>query len=288
MKYRPLQQQQYQQTDLATNQPYNQLFIYYLQGRLSSERDIQHANYIGNWEEDDYSFIFFSQPSRAKVSRLIKKQPHLLFLDEYCIPFDQWHGQRLATTQIGGFTIQPPWGPNQSADRHQRILLDPGVVFGAGTHPTTRDCLEAIEIVCGQTNIESTLDLGTGSGLLAIAASKRTGCRCMAVDLNLLAAKTAANNVRLNYLENKILSVRGRAEDFIEYSADLVIANIHYEVMRHLIVSEGFLAKRWFILSGLLRSEAKCIGEQLDALPVQTVKTWQRDGIWHTFCGMIT
>ena len=78
---------------------------------------------------------------------------------------------------------------------------------------------------------------------------------------------------------------RAKAEDVIAYPADLLIANIHYDVMRHLINAKGFLDKKRFILSGLMRSEAKDIADSLARHPVKILKQWTRDGIWHTFYG---
>jgi ribosomal protein L11 methyltransferase len=131
------------------------------------------------------------------------------------------------------------------------------------------------------------LDLGTGTGLLALAAA-RLGCkRTVGVDLNLLAVKTAARNVELNHLKDRVIILQGKAEEFIAYPAELVIANIHYDVMRQLIDAEGFLEKKRFILSGLLRREAKDIADSLARYPVTILKQWTHDGIWHTFYGKI-
>ena len=80
------------------------------------------------------------------------------------------------------------------------ILLDPGLVFGTGTHPTTRDCLDALELAAGSKKFNTVLDLGTGTGLLALAAAKLGSKGVVAADLNLLAAKTAERNVKLNHL----------------------------------------------------------------------------------------
>jgi ribosomal protein L11 methyltransferase len=77
------------------------------------------------------------------------------------------------------------------------------------------------------------------------------------------------------------------SSDVIAYPADLVIANIHYDVMRHLKNTKGFLDKKRFILSGLLRSEAKEIADSLARLPVKIIKQWARDGIWHAFYGQM-
>jgi ribosomal protein L11 methyltransferase len=129
------------------------------------------------------------------------------------------------------------------------------------------------------------LDLGTGTGLLALAAARLGSNGVVAADLNLLAAKTAARNVRLNHLQNRVITVQGRAEDLIAYPADLVIANIHYDVMRRLVNDRGFLSKKRFILSGLLRSEAKNIADILARYRIKIIKQWTHEGIWYTFYG---
>ena len=109
----------------------------------------------------------------------------------------------------------------------------------------------------------------------------------LAVDLNLLAAKTAEKNVRLNGLEKQIAVVQGYAEAFIDCPADLLIANIHYDIMQKLICTNGFSSKKHFILSGLLRREAKQVRIELERLPAKILKSWTHEGIWHTFYGEI-
>ena len=269
--------------------PHKDLYIYYLQGRLKPGKEIFQENFIGNWEEDDFSFLFFSSPARHDVEALLRTQPQLTYLDTFHMSYDQWQSERFTTIKHGIFCIRPAWEAsvdrNPSFDDELTVFLNPGVVFGTGTHPTTCDCLKALELATAARKIETVLDLGTGTGLLALAAA-RLGCRkILAIDLNLLAAKTANNNVCFNELEDKVLVAQGRAEDFIDCTADLVIANIHYDVMQNLIRSEGFLHKRRFILSGLLRSEAKATTNMLAQLPVKVIKTWSHDGIWHTFYG---
>ena len=122
--------------------------------------------------------------------------------------------------------------------------------------------------------------------MLAIAAA-RLGCPLtLAVDVNRLAAKTAEKNIRLNQLQQAVLAVQGSADDFIHIQADLLITNIHYDVMKRLVCSGGFLKKRIFILSGLLRSEAADIENRLMQLPVRILNKWVRDGIWYTYWGI--
>lgn len=283
----------YQNFEKAVHVPYNDLYIYHFKGHLKPDYNMPNNNikdpgFIGNWEEDEFSFLFFSRPSHTEVKRILSTQSQLTFLDQFHFTYDEWHGERPAPFKAGRFLIAPPWEDMNTCKENLPIFLDPGVVFGTGTHPTTRDCLEALEMACSEEKPESVIDLGTGTGLLAIAAAC-LGCKyTLAADINFLSATTAEKNIRLNRLEDKILVVQGKAEDFINFPADLVIANIHYDVMKNLINSEGFLEKKMFILSGLLRSQAENVACKLSQYPVKILKKWVHDGIWHTFFGKIS
>jgi len=267
--------------------PRRDLFIYYLKGRLKTAGGMFQNNFLGNWQEEDDSFLFFSSPASRQIQNLLYHQRQLSYVDSYEMSYDQWLGEVFGTFDHGKFRITPIWESDKgrSGDEKLEILLDPGLVFGTGTHPTTRDCLEALEAAACSRDFKTVLDLGTGTGLLSLAAARLGSRRVVAVDLNLLAARTAMRNVQLNHLQDRVVVVQGKAEDVVAYPADLVIANIHYDVMRHLINTEGFVEKKRFILSGLLRSEAKDIADRLARHPVTILKQWTRDGIWHTLYG---
>jgi ribosomal protein L11 methyltransferase len=268
--------------------PYDDLYIYQLDGCLTSQIEIRQGCFIGNWEEADSSFLFFSKPAWPEIEKLLRAQPQLTCIDSYHMSYEQWQGTVFKPFDHGCFQIIAPWHDDTAFGHGQLpIILDPGVVFGTGTHPTTQDCLDAVELACRQKPPERVLDLGTGSGLLALAAA-RLGCKLnLAVDLNLLAAQTAEKNVRLNHLQNQIAVVRGYAEDFIDCPADLLIANIHCSVMQRLIKANGFKKNKRFILSGLLRSDAKQVRIELERTSAKVIKSWTHEGIWHTFYGEI-
>lgn len=272
----------------AGRRPEEALYIYYLEGRLSAEPAAAANGFVGNWEEDDFSFLFFRRPADQAVETLLTEQPHLRLIDRFCMTLTEWHGGRPAPLRVGRFLIVPPWEAETPAGNAIRIVLDPGVVFGTGTHPTTQDCLAALENVYRRSTPATVLDLGTGTGLLALAAARLGGRRLLAVDLNLLAARTARANVALNGLEARILVVRGAAENFIDFPNDLVISNMHYAVVQKILAEEGFFRSKWFILSGLLRSQAREITATLAQHPVEILKRWERDGIWHTFLGKMS
>ena len=271
--------------------PHQELYIYYLKGRLKADGTLLPGDCIGNWEEEEDSFLFFSRPAFEQVKSILSRQPQLSYIDSYHMPYEQWLGEIFTTFEHGKFRVIPPW--ESSPDKENTsgvklsILLDPGLVFGTGTHPTTRDCLEALEIAAGPNPFNTVLDLGTGTGLLALAAAKLGSSAVIAADLNLLAARTAHRNVHLNHMQNRIITVQGRAEDMISFPADLLIANIHYDVMRQLVNDSGFFTKKNFILSGLLRSEAKGIVDVLARHQAKIIKQWTHEGIWHTIYGKI-
>ena len=265
--------------------PYQDLYIYYLSGRFRPGRAFNPEHYIGSWEEGEFSFLFFTRPNMALVEATVNRLAGLDLLDHYHMTYEQWQGGDIVPRRIGRFVISPPWFEVGKKNADTTIVLDPGVVFGTGTHPTTLDCLEALQLVFEDTTIQSALDLGTGTGLLALAAA-RMGCsKVLAVDLTLLAARTAQKNVRLNGLSKRILVAQGDAEKFMDFTSDLVVTNIHYDVMKNLIGTSGFLKKKRFILSGLMRSEAACIESTMANLPVEIIRRWNQDGIWHTFYG---
>jgi ribosomal protein L11 methyltransferase len=264
--------------------PCPDLHIYYLSGRPSPEPEPD-AHFIGNWQEEDFAFLFFTRPAPRAVARLLAAQPHLTLLDKYHMTYEQWQGGPLRPLRAGRFRVSPPWDPASPEDPAIDIRLDPGVVFGNGMHPTTRHCLEAIDQVFDAGPVASAVDLGTGTGLLALAAAKRGCPRTLAVDSNRLAARTAWANVRRNGLDHRVLVVQGRAEDWIDGPGALLIANIHHEVMQRLIGAEGFAAKQWFVLSGLLRHQAEQTADRLAGKPVRIVRRWEHDGVWHTFLG---
>ena len=264
--------------------PESLLSIYYIQGKIPSQQRFP-PSFLGNWEEDGFSFLFFRQPDPELVEAVIRSHPGLRLLDTYEMTYEQWQGGKLTPQTIGRFHFTPPWSEPDPKPGQLSIILDPGVVFGNGAHPTTGDCLEAIDLVCAGKKVHTMLDLGTGTGILALAAV-RAGCgRALAVDFNYLAAQTARTNVRLNKLEENILVIQGRAEEHTTHPSDLLVANIHYNVMKDLVRSPGFLRQKWFLLSGLMRSEAQKTLDFLAGQPVIIVKQWKGD-VWTTILGL--
>ena len=108
------------------------------------------------------------------------------------------------------------------------IELDPGMAFGTGTHETTRMCVEALEENVKEDT--TVFDIGTGSGILAIAAAKLGAKKVIGVDLDPVAVDSAKENVSFNDLNN-IEILYGNLMDVVTGKADLVVANIIAEII---------------------------------------------------------
>jgi len=127
--------------------PYAQLHVYRLDGRLESRAAIVDAHFLGHWLEGGTSCLFFSEPADEAVAGLLRLNPLRRVADRTSMPYAQWQGPIGADERVGPFRILPSWAPPAAHDRADplSLVLDPGVVFGAGNHPTTRDCLLAID-----------------------------------------------------------------------------------------------------------------------------------------------
>ena len=262
------------------------LHIYYVGGIVPAHVESARRDFVGNWVEDDFSFLFFTAPADDEVAAILARHPECGLLDRYQMTYAEWQGGVVEPIRCGRFLLNPTWIKASPAEGEVALTVDSGVVFGNGLHPTTQACLEAIDIACAGGRVGVTLDLGTGTGVLALAAA-RLGCaKVVAVDFNYLAAVTARRNVLENGLAERIVVVNGRAEEHLALGADLLVANIHYAVMRQLVRQDAFLRCRWFVLSGLLNSEAASVVDQLRSLPVHILKRWQGDDVWHTILGI--
>jgi ribosomal protein L11 methyltransferase len=178
--------------------------------------------------------------------------------------------------------IKPSWQSYAVAAEEVVVELDPGMAFGTGLHPTTRTCLEALEKhLTPEMNV---LDLGTGSGILAIAAAKLGAASVLAMDIDPVAVKTARANVRINRVQRKVKVRRGTLPlPHPDHKSDLILANIIAKVIMELAHALITALKPGGILiaSGIIQEHQAEVENHLlltGALPLGAI----REGDWLT------
>ncbi len=180
--------------------------------------------------------------------------------------------------------VKPPW--EKYKKRHGEIVLQikPGMAFGTGTHQTTQMCLKFLDNLIPQCyQFPIVLDVGTGSGILAIAALKLGAKKVQAIDIDRLALKTAKENTRLNRINHRI-SFHLASPDQISGAFDLVVANLLPQEL--MTVKDSLVAKvraqGALIISGFLKRQKK---EIYGAFAQYGFHIWQREELngWVSF-----
>lgn len=184
--------------------------------------------------------------------------------------------------------IIPAWVKNNFPERLP-ILINPGMAFGTGTHPTTQLCLEMIEayIQPGQTMF----DVGCGSGILSIAALRLGAERVIAVDIDPASVESSSENCTLNKMEKQVEIAQGSADLILSghfglLHAPLVVANILASVILNLL-DDGLSAlvepQGLLILSGILDHQAE---EIINKAKEQGLSLLEKRGMedWVTLC----
>lgn len=168
---------------------------------------------------------------------------------------ETWRREVRATAVVPGIVVAPTWERYQPSNGEAVIRLDPGMAFGTGSHASTRLCLAAL--AARPPRGLEVLDLGTGSGILAIAAARLGARRVTAVDLDPIATAAAEANVALNEVADRVRVATGDLA-VAPGPFDLVLANI---LAGPLVQMAGDLSARLgreglVTLSGLLAAEA--------------------------------
>jgi ribosomal protein L11 methyltransferase len=177
---------------------------------------------------------------------------------------------------VGRFIIAPPWSEIDESPNHCVIRIEPGMAFGTGTHETTRLCLAAM-----QSYYEggSLLDVGTGTGILAIAAAAcAPAAHVEAFDTDPDAIRIATENAVLNGVADRINFHVGSIDEQTS-SADFICANLTADVIAKLLPTLVALSCGRLVLSGVLETQSQDIIDSLARLAITDVEI-TRDGEW--------
>lgn len=174
--------------------------------------------------------------------------------------------------------VKPSWEEFLPEAGDLVIEMDPGMAFGCGTHPTTGLCLQLLEKYVREGT--AVYDVGTGSGILAVAAVLLGAGRVTAVDLDPVACRTAAENLERNGVAGRVRVVQGNLLDLARDRAGLVVANIVADVIIKLApdAARALLPGGIFIASGIIRERAAEVRAALEAAGLTLCEELGEDG----------
>jgi len=173
--------------------------------------------------------------------------------------------------------VCPPWSITPPPGRVE-IVIDPGMAFGTGQHASTRGCLTLLEWAIASQPIGRALDLGTGSGVLAITLAKLGVREVWAVDTDPQALAIAQANAGRNGVGQHLHFAS--SADRVPGTFDLIVANLFAEVLR--LLARRFVsllaARGIFICSGLLSGEEHRVRSDYEGCGLEVRKHYQEDG----------
>ena len=194
---------------------------------------------------------------------------------------DNWK-KYFKCTEIGDkLVIKPSWEEYKGNTNRKILNIDPGAAFGTGTHATTSLCLELLE---KYTNGGTMLDIGCGSGILAIAAALLGAEKAIGVDIDEVSVRVAKENAGLNKVEDVSEFIVGDLTDKISGKFNIVCANIVADVIISLCetVKNFMLQDSIFICSGIIDIRANEVEEALIKNGFNIIEHKIKDN-WHSF-----
>ena len=252
---------------------------------------LSEAGCLGVIENDEFLVAYFPEKldiSDVKTDLSIMKailekagRSHELSYECALIPEQDWNAawkKDFRPVDAGErFTILPPW--EEKRPGRINLVIDPGMAFGTGHHETTRSCLTLMEKYATIPKKNSFLDLGTGTGILAIAASKLGYRRVIGIDTDPLAVDAARKNIETNRTPE--VDIREGSLSEIDETFDVIAANLISGVLVQLAgeLSAALNTGGIAILSGILSGQE---GEVIEAMSAAGLRTLERyhDGKW--------
>lgn len=232
---------------------------------------------------DEWRIFFTTDAERDRAASALRAEFHDLVIEPVDVPDENWAARSQASlraVRVGNIVVAPPWDvPAAPQDGATVILIQPSMGFGTGHHATTRLCLAALQRL--DLRGRAVIDVGTGSGVLAIAAGLLGAARVVGIDDDADAIGAARENLDLNARARVTLAVRDlRSAD--RASADVVVANLTgglleataHQLLR-LVANGGRL-----VLSGLMKDEERQV---LAAFSPWTVEHRAEEDEWVCF-----
>lgn len=230
----------------------------------------------------DPSITFYADEGRVTPALLEKLKPYRI---EVRTVDDQdwlhrWKDYFDPAPITERFVVKPAWCDYDAAQGEYVIDMDPGMAFGTGTHATTRLCLKLMEnyLVPGT----RVLDIGTGTGILAIAAAMLGSGEVLALDIDPQAVEVARENIRKNAVEKRVRVHEADLTKGVDFQADIVVANLMADLVIRLSqhVQAHMTPGGVFISSGIIEGKESAVCEMLESLDFQILDTLHEGEWW--------
>ena len=172
---------------------------------------------------------------------------------------DKWKEYFKPTKLSNTIVVKPTWCEYEPSEGDNVIEIDPGMAFGTGTHETTMLCIRMIEKYM-QDGFK-VLDVGSGSGILSIAAAKLGASDVLGIDIDEDAVRVSNENYELNKVSDKAKAIIGDLTVGVDYKADIVVANLLADIVMRLSkdVTRHLGEKGIFITSGILTEKSEAV-----------------------------
>ena len=239
------------------------------------------------WFEPDATFQERLQALRSQLDMNRRLAPEVdlgtLAIDTVIVKDEDWSvvwKQFYKPFRAGkSLVVKPTWEPYAPKPGDRVIEIDPGMAFGSGTHETTGMCLELLEeAVHGG---ERVIDVGTGSGILAIGAALLGAKDVLAIDIDPTAVKVARENVAHNHLEQTVTTLEGNLLEKVDAQCEVCVANIIADVicMFAAPLNDHIIPGGLFICSGIIKEREQDVTGALLAAGY-TILDIRRKGEW--------
>ena len=197
---------------------------------------------------------------------------------------DRWKEYFVPTRVSERIVVKPTWREYQRTGDELVIEIDPGMAFGTGTHETTSLSLRMLEKYV--TPASRVLDVGTGSGILAIAAVLLGAEDVLGIDIDEDAVRVANENLALNGTADKARAIRGDLTAGVDYKADIVVANLLADLVMRLSPDAGRHLEKGgiYITSGILTTKKEQVAEVVKQSGFDILEVLE-DGEWCSIVG---
>jgi len=197
---------------------------------------------------------------------------------------EEWKKYYKPLKLCDGLTVVPTWEKYQPAVDEKVILMDPGMAFGSGTHETTQLCCKLLNK--WMTKGSTVLDVGCGSGILAITAAKLGAKAVNAYDVDPYAVKTSEENVSMNGCENVFCGVSDLLASVEKPNDgyDFVTANIVADILERMAPDIGGFVKKggYIVLSGILETQSQRVRSDYENQGFEMIDELE-DKDWHAY-----